>query len=96
MKTKRITLDEFPPPDTLPSQLQVIADIISLPEILPEAEKILTDEVFQEDKCWRAWDELKQMAKEGMTIDFASAYHRIGQDLMKSISRSVSVISAAP
>lgn len=86
MKTKRITLDEFPPPDTLPSQLQVIADIISLPEILPEAEKILTDDVFQEDKCWRAWDELRQMAKEGMTIDFVSAYHRIGQDLMRSIS----------
>jgi replicative DNA helicase len=86
MKTKKITLDEFPPPDSLPSQLQVIADIISLPEILPEAEKILTDEVFQEDKCWRAWDELRQMAKEGMTIDFASAYHRIGQDLMRSIA----------
>lgn len=86
MKTKKITLDEFPPPDTLPSQLQVIADIISLPEVIAEARRILTDEVFQEDKCWRAWDELRQMSEEGTPIDFASAYHRIGQDLMRSIA----------
>lgn len=86
MKKKIITLDEFPPPDTLPSQLQVIADIISLPEVIAEARRILTDEVFQEDKCWRAWDELRQMSEEGTPIDFASAYHRIGQDLMRSIA----------
>lgn len=86
MKKKEITLNEFPPPDSLPSELQVIADIISLPEILPEAERILTDDMFSEDKTWRAWDELKQMAKEGLTIDFATVYHRVGQDLMKSIT----------
>lgn len=86
MKKKEITLNEFPPPDSLPSELQVIADIISLPEILPEAERILTDDMFSEDKTWRAWDELKQMAKEGLTIDFATTYHRVGQDLMRSIT----------
>lgn len=86
MKNKEITLNEFPPPDSFPSELQVIADIISLPEILPEAERILTDDMFSETKTWKAWDELKQMAKEGMSIDFATAYHRIGQELMRSIT----------
>ena len=86
MKKKEITLNEFPPPDSLPSELQVIADIISLPEILPEAERILSDDMFSNDKTWRAWDELKQMSKEGLAIDFATVYHRIGQDLMKSIA----------
>lgn len=85
MKKKEITLSEFPPPDSFPSELQVIADIISLPEILLEAEKLLTDDMFSETRTWKAWNELKQMAKEGMTIDFATAYHRIGQDLMKAI-----------
>lgn len=86
MRKKNATLEEFPPPDSLPSELQVLADIISLPEIMVEAQRIITDDMFSEDRCWRAWDEFKLMAKENTPIDFASAYHRVGQDLMKSIS----------
>lgn len=87
MKTKRITLDEFPPPDSLPTELQVIADIISLPETLIDAERMLTYDMFEDDRCREAFHTLKEMSKSGLTIDFATAFHRVGQDLMKSVSK---------
>lgn len=87
MKPRKITIDEFPPPDSLPSELQVIADIISLPETLSDSEMMLSYDMFEDDRCREAWHTLRDMAKEGKTIDFASVYHKIGADLMKSISQ---------
>lgn len=87
MKTKRITLDEFPPPDSLPTELQVIADIIGLPETLIDAERMLTYDMFEDDRCREAFHTLKEMSKSGLTIDFATAFHRVGKDLMMSVSK---------
>ena len=42
MKKNTITLDSCPLPDTLPTEMQVIADIISSPETLMEAERTLS------------------------------------------------------
>ena len=87
MKTKRITLDEFPPPDSLPTELQVIADIIGMPETLIDAERMLSYDMFENDRCREAFHTLKEMSKSGLTIDFATAFHRVGKDLMKSVSK---------
>ena len=70
-------------PDSLSTEIQVIADIISLPETLMEAERIMTPEMFTDDKCKDAYNALRTMVKEGMVIDLPSAYGRIDRELMQ-------------
>ena len=77
------TLEEFPLPESLSAEVQVIADIISLPETLIEAQKMLTPQMFTDDKCKAAFISLKDMAKEGMVIDMPSAFGRIDRNLMQ-------------
>ena len=82
--TKQITttLNEYPIPQSDGLELQIIADLISQPEVIAEAEKTLTHEMFERSDCRSAWMALKRMAKEGMTIDLASAYSRIDKDFL--------------
>ena len=84
MKQIVTTLNEFPLPDSLPFELQVIADIISTPDTLLEAEKMLKNEMFSDERCKQAYETLKNMAKEGMVIDFSSAFLRVDRDLMRN------------
>ena len=78
-----IAIQEFPFPDTLPAERQVLADIISTPDALMEAEKIISPEMFSDDKCRKAYEALRKMAKEGQIIDLPSAYGRIDRELMQ-------------
>ena len=82
-KQLNATLSEFPLPSSVSTEIQVIADIIALPETLIEAEKTLTPAMFTDDKCKAAFISLKAMAKEGMVIDMPSAYGRIDRELMQ-------------
>lgn len=77
------TLSEFPLPDSLTTEIQVIADIVSLPETLMEAERAIAPSMFTDEKCRKAFLSLKAMAKEGMVIDIPSAYGRIDRELMQ-------------
>jgi replicative DNA helicase len=77
------TLNEHPVPDTLSLEMQIIADIISAPECLMEAEKIIDSRVFTDERCRKAWETLKQMEKDGMTIDLPSAFVRMDRDMMQ-------------
>lgn len=91
MKQVTTTLNEFPMPDSLGLELQVIADIISQPDTLIEAEKTIKKEMFSDERCMKAYESLKMMAKEGTIIDFSSAFMRIDRDLMmKGISPMLS------
>ena len=82
-KQLNTTISEFPLPDSLTTEIQVIADIISLPDTLIEAERTITDDMFTDDKCRAAFASLKAMAKEGMVIDMPSAFARIDRTLMQ-------------
>ena len=83
MKKNTITLDSCPLPDTLPTEMQVIADIISSPETLMEAERTLSEDMFTDDACRRAYNALREMSRQGRVIDLPSAYGRIDRDLMQ-------------
>ena len=82
---KQITtsISEYPLPDSLSTEIQIIADIISLPETLIEAERIITLDMFSDEKCRDAFSALRGMAKEGMIIDLPSAFGKIDRDLMQ-------------
>lgn len=77
------TISEYPLPDSLSTEIQVIADIISVPETLMDAERILTPEMFTDNRCRDAFLALKTMSNEGMQIDLPSSFGRIDRDLMK-------------
>lgn len=77
------TISEYPLPDSLSTEIQVIADIISVPETLMDAERILTPEMFTDNRCKDAFLALKTMSNEGMQIDLPSSFGRIDRDLMK-------------
>ena len=77
------TLNEFPMPDSLSMEIQVIADIISLPDTLMDAERIINADMFTDDRCRVAFNTLREMAKEGMVIDLPSAFGRIDRELMQ-------------
>lgn len=77
------TISEFPIPDSLSSEIQVIADIISLPETMNDAERMITAEMFTDVKCRDAFKALRTMAKEGMIIDLPSVFGRIDRELIQ-------------
>ena len=78
-----ITISEYPLPDSLSTEIQIIADIISLPETLVDAERTISPDMFTDEKCRDAYHALKGMAKDGMTIDLPSAFGRIDRELMQ-------------
>ena len=77
------TISEYPLPDSLSTEIQIIADIIYLPETMVDAERMLSLDMFTDDKCRDAFNTLRNMAKEGMTIDLPSVYGRIDRALMQ-------------
>lgn len=79
---KKITLSEFPIPQAVGVENQIIADIIFLPETLLEAERIITEDMFTNNKCRNAWNALRAMSREGKNIDLASAFSVLDKDLM--------------
>lgn len=83
MRHQQTSLSEYQIPNSTTMELQVIADIIALPETLIEAERIITPDIFAEDRCREAYNTLRAMSKEGMTIDLPSAFGRIDQGLMQ-------------
>lgn len=84
MAKQQITaLSEFPVPNSSAMEIQIIADIIALPETLVDAERIITQDVFTDDKCREAYDVLRAMSKEGKTIDLPSVFGRIDQGLIQ-------------
>lgn len=84
MARQQITsISEYPLPDSLSTEIQVIADIISLPETFVEAKRVITPEMFTDEKCRNAYLALCSMANEGMVIDLPSAYGRIDRELMQ-------------
>lgn len=78
------TLSEYQLPNSSAMEVQVIADIVSLPETLIEAERIITIDMFTDDRCRDAFNALKGMVKEGLTIDLPSVYSRIDQGLIRN------------
>lgn len=82
-KQQTTTIDNFPLPDTMSTEIQVIADLISVPESMMEASRILTPDMFNDDKCRDAFLALKRMTDERMVIDLPSVWGRIDADLIQ-------------
>lgn len=82
-KTIQTTLNEYPLPQSDGLEIQIIADIISQPNMITEAERMISHDMFDNKECRSAWMALKRMAKEGLKIDLPSAYSRIDKGLIQ-------------
>lgn len=82
-KKNDISFSEYPLPDSLSAELQVLADMVSLPETIVETQRILKPSAFSDERCRAAFETLQKMSKDGMVIDLPSAYGRLGRDLMQ-------------
>jgi replicative DNA helicase len=83
MKNNITSISEYKLPDSLSTELQILADIITLPETLKEAERVITPDMFSDDRCRDAYNALRDMAKQGMIIDLPTCYGRIDRDIMQ-------------
>jgi replicative DNA helicase len=78
-----VSISEYPLPDSMSTEIQIIADIISLPETIIDAERTITTDMFTDDACRDAYIALQNMAKDGMVIDLPSAFGKIDRGLMQ-------------
>ena len=83
MKQNITTIEQYPVPETLSTEIQVLADMIAFPESVMEASRILTPDMFDDEKCRNAFSVLIAMPKEGMVIDLPSVYGKIDKDLIQ-------------
>lgn len=82
-KQQTMTMDNFPLPDSLSTEIQVIADLVSVPESIMDASRILTPDMFEDERCRNAFLALKKMSEDRMVIDLPSVWGRIDSDLMQ-------------
>lgn len=71
--------------NTLDYELQVIADMVRFPHLLPEARKALGAQAFSDKDCAAAWKTLGGMFDLGETIDLVTFKTRVGGDLFRRV-----------
>ena len=83
MRQNVTTIERYPIPETHSTEIQVLADMIAFPESVIEASRILTADMFDDEKCRQAFLVLIAMPREGMVIDLPSVFGRIDKDLLQ-------------
>lgn len=83
MKQNVTSISEYPLPDSFSTEVQIIADIISCPSSIIEAEKTINDSMFSDDRCRKAYNALRAMSHDGMVIDLPSSYGKIDREIMQ-------------
>ena len=83
MAKQEMTISDYPLPDSLSAELQIVADIISLPESVVEAERIVSPQMFSDENCRKAYTALLKMSKEGMIIDLPSVYGKLDRKFLQ-------------
>lgn len=83
MKRNITSISEYPLPDSYSTEVQIIADIIASPESIVEAERIINDGMFFDERCRNAYNALRAMAHDGMVIDLPSSYGKIDREIMQ-------------
>lgn len=82
MKPQVTTISDFPLPDSLSLEMQVIADIVTFPHMLIEAERLVSEDIFVNEECKNAWNVIRNMAKRGQVIDLPSIHNKVDKNLL--------------
>lgn len=82
---KDLCLSDFPFPSSTAMERQVIADLISNPEEMQEARRIIKADTFADEQCRHAWTTLCEMQDKGEEIDLVSAFNRLDKGFMGNV-----------
>lgn len=79
-------LPDVPAPSTLKAEQQVLADVASNPDTLPDVMEVLTRDSFFDEKNRSVWDTMVSMYNAGEAIDVFSLRMKIGPDFRAILS----------
>ena len=82
MGTKQTTIDieGLRIPDTVNLECQVLADLISNPDIIGTVRSMITRDMFMVESLQKVWDTINDMANKGATIDLITISARVDQE----------------
>lgn len=84
-KQQNIEFDGVRMPDTRDLECQVLADLISNPDMIPQCRGVVTRGMFNHDEFQRAWDTINDMADQGKTIDITTISTRLDKSTVMAI-----------
>lgn len=82
---KTVDSDGFMMPDSGSLEFQVLADLISWPDMIATVRSIVTRELFSTPGTQKAWTVLNEMLDEGRTIDLSTIGTRIDRETLLAI-----------
>ena len=89
------TLAEFPFPTNTEAERVAVMGLISNPQSIVEAKRLLTADMFFDDCCKRAYESIVRMFDNGSTIDMVTVASKIGLENMKVLTPYISKTSTA-
>ncbi len=84
-KQPTITIEGVGVPDTRPLECQVLADLISNPDMVGTARGVVSRDMFTVEAFQRVWDIINDMAMKGETIDIPTVGSRVDRDTMMQL-----------
>lgn len=84
------SLVDFPAPETLSAERQVLADVVSNPGAIPDVMEIITPDLFSDEVMRKVWNTMVEMYNAGEQIDIFSMRMRIGPDFTRNVIAAVS------
>lgn len=95
MKQTTNTLMDFPMPENPNLERIVIAELITFPNGIIEAERILDTEMFTSDNRKGAWQTLLQLHSNGMLIDLPTFFLKSDKDfVLKEIMPAINAVGS--
>ena len=77
-------------PDSRFLEFQVLADLISSPDMIATVRTSITRDMFTTPGTQRAWDVLNEMTDQGVTVDLQTVFPKIDQGTFREITRATS------
>ena len=79
MKKKELQLSDFPLPDSVEIERQVIIDAVYAPDTMPDTIPLVERDMFTDENRARIWDMMVWMYNSGQSIDVLTVRSRCGQ-----------------
>lgn len=71
--------------DTKELEMTLLAEVVSNPSLIVDAERVLNSDMFAECDCKSCWDVMVDMFHRGVTIDIPTLYGSLDKELLISL-----------
>ena len=82
-------------PDSRDLECQVLADLVSNPDMVPTVRSLVNRDMFTTPGFQRAWDNLNEMVNEGTTVDISTIGTRVDRETLIDILKPTPGLSMA-